>query len=142
MRRASGKANASRRAHKAGKGVHLLGLMGLMEREDTAIEISTAFHDEGNIEFQVIARLLAQVRQAKAESLFPLTVVIVAGIDGNFLGLNCALCCQIPSVQSEEQMNPEQKKGNILRLKGRRDGLQPCLCKKWGLIEISSKGKT
>ena len=58
MRRASGKDNASRRAPKARKGVHQLGLMGLMERENTAVDISTPFHGEGDTEFQDIACLL------------------------------------------------------------------------------------
>ena len=57
-RSAEGEGGASRSMPKAGKDVHQSGLMGLTEREDAAVEVSSPVHDEGAIEFRVIACLL------------------------------------------------------------------------------------
>lgn len=66
MSGASGRSRASRSVPDAGKGVHQLGLMGAMEREEAAIEISAPVHGEGALEFQVIAcSLLALSRPAR-----------------------------------------------------------------------------
>lgn len=48
---------------EAGKSTHQLGIMGLVGKEDAAIEVSALVCGEGAIEFQVIACATQAARQ-------------------------------------------------------------------------------